>query len=101
MTREGTTGRHDPQLCRHEPPRFAMQTEPPLRSNEHEQYIQNVHVQLGLLIVFENDRFLVYQSFSEIIVSFSEKNNQLVMNFKKTNGDRFLHDCFLKNDRFC
>ena len=22
------------------------------------------------------------------------------MNFKKTNGDRFLHDCFLKNDRF-
>ena len=55
MTREGTTGRHDPQLCRHEPPRFAMQTEPPLRSNEHEQYIQNVHVQLGLLIVFEND----------------------------------------------
>ena len=28
--REGTPGRHEPSLCRHEPPRFARQTEPPL-----------------------------------------------------------------------
>ena len=28
--REGTPGRHEPPLCRHEPPRFARQTEPPI-----------------------------------------------------------------------
>ena len=28
--REGTPGRHKPLLCRHELPRFARQTEPPL-----------------------------------------------------------------------
>ena len=27
--REGTPRRHEPPLCRQEPPRFAMQTEPP------------------------------------------------------------------------
>ena len=30
--REGTHGRHEAPLCRHKPPRFAMQTEPPLCS---------------------------------------------------------------------
>ena len=34
VIREGTPGRHEPQLCRHEPPRFARQTEPQLCSNE-------------------------------------------------------------------
>jgi len=28
--RKGTPGRHQHPLCRHEPPRFARQTEPPL-----------------------------------------------------------------------
>ena len=28
--REGTPGRYEPPLCRHEPPRFARQTAPPL-----------------------------------------------------------------------
>ena len=28
--REGTPGRHEPQLCRHKPPKFARDTEPPL-----------------------------------------------------------------------
>ena len=28
--KEGTPERHEPLLCRHEPPRFARQTEPPL-----------------------------------------------------------------------
>ena len=27
--REGTPGRHEPQLCRHKPSRFAEPTEPP------------------------------------------------------------------------
>jgi len=30
LTREGILGRHEPRLCRHEPPRFAKQTESPL-----------------------------------------------------------------------
>ena len=30
MTREGTPGRHEPPLCRIEPARFSLQTEPPL-----------------------------------------------------------------------
>jgi len=42
-----------------------------------------------------NDRFLfLFQSFSKTIVSFSEKmivfkNNPLILNFWKTNNDRF------------
>ena len=36
--REGTPGRHEPLLCRQEPP-FARQIEPLLRRNEHAQYI--------------------------------------------------------------
>ena len=36
-TREGTPGRHEPPLCRHEPPRFARQTEPQLSINENDK----------------------------------------------------------------
>ena len=32
--REGTPRRHEPPICRHEPLRFARQTEPPLYSKE-------------------------------------------------------------------
>ena len=44
---------------------------------------------VGLLIVFENDRFVFgkKRSFLKTIV------------FLKTISDRFLNDCFLKNDR--
>ena len=38
QSREGTTGRHEPPLCRHEPPRVARQTKPPLFRNEHAQH---------------------------------------------------------------
>ena len=34
QTREGTPRRHEPPLFRHEPPRLARQTKPPLCSNE-------------------------------------------------------------------
>ena len=37
-TREGTHGRYEPPLCRHEPPRFARQTEPQLCRNKHALY---------------------------------------------------------------
>jgi len=40
LPREGNPGHHEPPLCRHEPPRFAKQIEPPLCSNEHEQSIK-------------------------------------------------------------
>ena len=40
LGREGTPGRHEPPLCRHEPPRVAKQTKPPLCSNEHAQNIK-------------------------------------------------------------
>ena len=30
VMREETPGRHEPPLCRHEPPRFARKIEPPL-----------------------------------------------------------------------
>ena len=39
-TREGTPGRHEPPLCRHEPPRVVRQTKPPLCRNEHAQHIK-------------------------------------------------------------
>ena len=42
--REETPGRHEPLLCRHEPPRFARQTEPLLCCNEHAQYIKMYRV---------------------------------------------------------
>ena len=38
--REGTPGRHEPLQCRHEPPRVARQTKPPLCRNEHAQHIK-------------------------------------------------------------
>ena len=40
VTREGTPGRHEPPLCRHEPPRVAWKTKPPLCRNEHAQHIK-------------------------------------------------------------
>ena len=40
LGRKGTPGLLEPPLCRHEPPRFARQTEPLLCSNEHAQYIK-------------------------------------------------------------
>ena len=36
----GTPRRHEPLLHKHEPPRFARQTKPPLCSTEHAQYIK-------------------------------------------------------------
>ena len=33
--REGTPDRHEPRLCRKEPPKFAEQTEPPQCRNDH------------------------------------------------------------------
>ena len=40
LTRERTLRRHEPSLCRPEPPRFAKQTKPPLCRREHAQYIK-------------------------------------------------------------
>ena len=40
QTREGSPGRHEPSLYRHEPPRFARQTEPQLCRYEHAQNIK-------------------------------------------------------------
>ena len=40
LMREGTPERHEPPLCRHEPPRFSRQTEPLLCRNENAQYIK-------------------------------------------------------------
>ena len=42
--REETPGCREPSLCRHEPTRFARQTEPLLCCNEHAQYIKMYRV---------------------------------------------------------
>jgi len=44
IVREGTPGRHEPPVCRHEPPRVARQTKPQLFRNEHAQHIKSVCV---------------------------------------------------------
>ena len=54
--REGTPGRHEPPLCRNEPPRVARQTKPPLCRNEHAQHIKMCGCKTGGVLSL-NKRF--------------------------------------------